>query len=67
MKIMVSACLPTPRTSCEIVNRIITDKDGVNRDREFRKGAEVCYKDYMRIAVIGYDNELRFYEQCVFA
>ena len=30
MKIMVSACLPTPRTSCEIVNGIITDKDGVN-------------------------------------
>ncbi len=24
------------------------------------------YKDYMRIAVIGYDNETRFYEQCGF-
>ena len=24
------------------------------------------YKDYMRIAVIGYDNEVRFYEQCGF-
>lgn len=47
MKIMVSACLPTPKTSCEIVNGIITDKDGVNRDREFRKGAEVCLKKAM--------------------
>ncbi|MCR5024854.1 MAG: GNAT family N-acetyltransferase [Lachnospiraceae bacterium] len=27
---------------------------------------KVHYKDYMRIAVIGYDNELRFYEQCGF-
>lgn len=24
------------------------------------------YKDYLRIAVIGYDNEARFYEQCGF-
>ena len=24
------------------------------------------YKDYLRIAVIGYDNEVRFYEQCGF-
>ena len=24
------------------------------------------YKDYLRIAVIGYDNEARFYEQCCF-
>ena len=24
------------------------------------------YKNYMRIAVIGYDNEVRFYEQCGF-
>lgn len=40
----VEGGLPIPRTPCEIVNGVITDRNGVIRDREFRTGAEICLK-----------------------
>lgn len=43
----VESGLPIPRTSCEIVNGVITDRDGVIRDKEFRIGAEICLKKAM--------------------
>lgn len=33
--------LPTPRVPAEIVNGVVTTKDGRNVDFEFRKGAEI--------------------------
>lgn len=34
--------LPTPRTPAEIVNGVVTAKDGRNVDREFRRGAALA-------------------------
>lgn len=34
--------LPTPRTPAEIVNGVVTVKDGRNVDREFRRGAALA-------------------------
>ena len=34
--------LPVPRTPCEIVNGVVTDADGISRDKEFRTGADLC-------------------------
>ena len=34
--------LPTPRVPAEIVNGVVTNKEGVAVDKEFRKGAEVA-------------------------
>ena len=34
--------LPTPRVPAEIVDGIVTAKDGRNVDREFRRGAEIA-------------------------
>ena len=34
--------LPTPRVPAEIVEGIVTAKDGRNVDREFRRGAEIA-------------------------
>ena len=34
--------LETPRTPCEIVGGIVTDRNGVNRDVEFRSGAQAA-------------------------
>lgn len=34
--------LPTPRVPAEIVNGIVTNKEGCNVDREFRKGAGIA-------------------------
>lgn len=36
--------LPTPRVPAEIVNGIVTNKDGIEVDTEFRKGAEIALK-----------------------
>lgn len=36
--------LPAPRIPCEIVNGIVMDREGGNKDREFRAGAEKCLK-----------------------
>ncbi len=40
----VEGGLSVPRTPCEIVNGIVTDRNGESRDKEFRKGAEICLK-----------------------
>lgn len=34
--------LPTPRTPAEIVNGVVTDRDGRNVDAEFRRGAALA-------------------------
>ena len=34
--------LPTPRIPAEIVNSVVTTKDGRNVDKEFRAGAEIA-------------------------
>lgn len=45
---MISVCpeclggLPTPRVPAEIVNGVVTNKEGVIVDEEFRKGAEIA-------------------------
>ena len=47
---VVSVCpeilggLPTPRESAEIVNGIVSHKDGTSVDKEFRQGAEIAYE-----------------------
>lgn len=38
----VSGGLPTPRTPSEIVNGTVTTKTGINVDKEFRLGAQIC-------------------------
>ena len=38
----VAGGLPVPRESCEIVNGMVVDRAGISRDREFRKGADLC-------------------------
>ena len=38
----VAGGLPVPRTPCEIVNGIVMDAEGKNRDKEYRTGAEIC-------------------------
>ena len=40
----VEGGLPTPRIPCEIVNGIVTNKNGEVRDAEYKAGAEVCIK-----------------------
>ena len=40
----VAGGLPVPRPPCEIVNGIVTDNEGVSKDREFRTGAQLCLK-----------------------
>lgn len=34
--------LPVPRIPCEIVDGVVTDRSGVSRDEEFRKGAAIA-------------------------
>ena len=34
--------LPVPRVPCEIVNGVVTDRSGISRDAEFRKGAAIA-------------------------
>lgn len=47
---VVSVCpevlggLPIPRIPCEIVNGIVTNKNGISCDHEFRKGAEIAFQ-----------------------
>ncbi len=36
--------LPVPRVPCEIVNGVVTNKDGISCDEEFRNGAEMALK-----------------------
>ena len=38
----VEGGLPVPRIPCEIVNGIVTNKQGESKDKEFRSGAEKC-------------------------
>ena len=38
----VEGGLPVPRSSCEIVNGIVTNKQGESKEKEFRSGAEKC-------------------------
>ncbi len=44
----VEGGLPTPRTPCEIVDGIVTDRNGISRDREFKAGAELCLEKAMK-------------------
>ena len=44
----VAGGLPVPRKSCEIVDGIVTDIDGVSRDIEFRQGALKCLETALR-------------------
>ncbi|MGN1350180.1 MAG: DUF523 domain-containing protein [Anaerovoracaceae bacterium] len=34
--------LPVPRIPCEIVDGVVTDRSGISRDAEFRKGAAIA-------------------------
>ena len=38
----VEGGLPVPRPQCEIRNGTVININGENKDREFRKGAEIC-------------------------
>lgn len=38
----VSGGLPTPRIPCEIVDGVVTNRNGESKDKEFRSGAELC-------------------------
>ena len=40
----VAGGLPTSRIPCEIVNGVVTNKNGESKDKEFRSGAELCLK-----------------------
>ena len=40
----VEGGLPVPRIPCEIVDGVVTDKQGESKDKEFRSGAEKCLK-----------------------
>ena len=40
----VAGGLPTPRIPCEIVNGVVTNKEGKVVDKEFRSGAEAAFK-----------------------
>ena len=40
----VAGGLSVPRDPCEIVNGVVTDCNGVSKDREFRTGAGICLK-----------------------
>jgi len=48
--------LPTPRTPAEIVDGVVTDRDGRNVDREFRRGAalalELARREGVELAVL---------------
>jgi uncharacterized protein YbbK (DUF523 family) len=39
----VAGGLPTPRIPCEIVNGVVTNKNGESKDKEFRSGAKQVY------------------------
>ena len=39
--------LPTPRVPAEIVNGVVTNKEGKIVDKEFRSGAEAAFKKIM--------------------
>ena len=47
---VISACpeclggLPTPRVPAEIVNGVVTNREGKNVDAEFRKGAKIAFE-----------------------
>jgi len=40
----VAGGLETPRIPCEIVDGVVMNKAGENKDREFRDGASICLK-----------------------
>lgn len=40
----VAGGLPIPRIPCEIVDGIVTNRNGESKDREFRTGAAICLK-----------------------
>lgn len=59
---VISACpeclggLPTPRVPAEIVNGVVTNREGKNVDAEFRKGAkialEIAKKEQIDVAIL---------------
>ncbi len=48
--------LPTPRIPCEIVDGIVTNREGVSCDKEFRAGAamalEIAKKEQIDLAIL---------------
>ena len=48
--------LPTPRVPAEIVNGVVTNREGQNVDAEFRKGAEIALeiaqKEQIDVAIL---------------
>jgi len=48
--------LPTPRTPAELVDGVVTDREGKNVDREFRRGAalalELAKREGVELAVL---------------
>ncbi len=44
--------LPTPRKPAEIVNGVVTDREGKNVDREFRRGAELARREGAELAIL---------------
>lgn len=48
--------LPTPRIPCEIVDGIVTNREGISCDREFRAGAamalEIAKKEQIDLAIL---------------
>ncbi|MCR4691417.1 MAG: DUF523 domain-containing protein [Lachnospiraceae bacterium] len=38
----VAGGLSTPRIPCEIVDGVVTDRNGESKDKEFRDGAKLC-------------------------
>ena len=38
----VAGGLPTPRIPCEIVDKVVINKNGESKDKEFRSGAQLC-------------------------
>lgn len=41
--------LPTPRAPSEIVNGVVMNAQGVNVDKEFRRGAELAFEQVQKI------------------
>ena len=41
----VAGGLPTPRIPCELVNGVVMNRDGENKDPEFRRGAARCLRE----------------------
>lgn len=59
----VAGGLPTPRIPCEIVNGVVTNKNGESKDKEFRSGAELCLKKAQSWTGLDHDKARGYYTQ----